>query len=235
MIMRKLIYRILARASPTVLYLIGQIKVFKILAIELGQWRSIKEDVPVDKDGNSIPWYTYPAIEYLKRLDVSDKSVFEWGSGNSSLFWAMRAKEVISIESDIKWFNFVSKNRLSNQKVILLERENEYTGVILSQDKVFDIIVIDGIYRCECSKSAVKCLSEGGLIVLDNSDWCPGATTVLRESGLTQIDFSGFGPANSYAWTTSLFLSRSFFNSFCFNRSLQPIGGVAPSENWTIP
>ena len=27
--------------------------------------RTIDEKVCVDKDGNPIPWYTYPAIEYL--------------------------------------------------------------------------------------------------------------------------------------------------------------------------
>ena len=40
--------------------------------------RSIDDKVCVDKDGNPIPWYTYPAIEYLSQFDYSDKKIFEF-------------------------------------------------------------------------------------------------------------------------------------------------------------
>ena len=33
--------------------------------------RSIDEKVCLDRDGNPIPWYTYPAIEYLSQFDYS--------------------------------------------------------------------------------------------------------------------------------------------------------------------
>lgn len=66
--------------------------------------RTIDEKVCIDKDGNPIPWYTYPAIEYLSQFDYGDKKVFEFGCGNSSLFWAVRAQEVISIEDNPSWF-----------------------------------------------------------------------------------------------------------------------------------
>lgn len=225
MIMRKIILRILAKLIPRAVR--AQLKSFKILAIDLGQWRSIKEERPVNKKGNPIPWYTYPAIEYLKRLNFSDKIIFEWGSGNSSLFWARRAREVMSIEDNKKWFNMVNKNKLGNQKIILIEKKNDYIKTILNQNKKFDIIVIDGKHRYECSKNAVKCLSEVGLIILDNSDWFPKTAKILREHNLIQVDFSGFGPVNSYTSTTSLFFSRNFdFKIPCFNQPLQPIGGV---------
>lgn len=35
--------------------------------------RSIDEKVCADKDGNPIPWYTYPAIEYLSQFDYGGK------------------------------------------------------------------------------------------------------------------------------------------------------------------
>ena len=43
--------------------------------------RSIDEKICLDKDGNPIPWYTYPAIEYLSQFDYSDKEIFEYGCG----------------------------------------------------------------------------------------------------------------------------------------------------------
>ena len=67
--------------------------------------RTIDEKVCIDKDGNPIPWYTYPAIEYLSQFDYSDKEIFEFGCGYSSMFWANRAKKVTSIEDNINWFS----------------------------------------------------------------------------------------------------------------------------------
>ena len=66
--------------------------------------RSIDEKVCLDRDGNPIPWYTYPAIEYLSQFDYTKKKIFEFGCGYSSLFWAKRAQLVISIEDNPKWF-----------------------------------------------------------------------------------------------------------------------------------
>mgnify|MGYP000216046892 CR=1 FL=1 len=66
--------------------------------------RSIDEKVCADKDGTPIPWYTYPAIEYLSQFDYGGKRVFEYGCGYSSLFLAERAAKVISIEDNPEWF-----------------------------------------------------------------------------------------------------------------------------------
>ena len=64
---------------------------------DFGIKRTIDEKVCVDRDNNPIPWYTYPAIEYISQFDYTDKTVFEFGCGYSSMFWAKRAKKVISI------------------------------------------------------------------------------------------------------------------------------------------
>ena len=41
--------------------------------------RTIDEKVCVDRDGNPLPWYTYPAIEYLSQFDYGEKTIFEDG------------------------------------------------------------------------------------------------------------------------------------------------------------
>ncbi len=65
-----------------------------------------------------------------------------------------------------------------------------------------------------CAKVAVEILNthaqEGAMIILDNADWHRGCARFLREQGLIEIDFHGFGPINCYTWTTSIFLSRNF-------------------------
>ena len=44
-----------------------------------GYDRSLRERSCVDKDGNAVPWMTYPAIEYLSQFDFSENTLFEWG------------------------------------------------------------------------------------------------------------------------------------------------------------
>ena len=130
--MRRIILKILKELIPRNLKM--SLRNYKILAIDIGQYQSIKKKIPIDKEGNPIPWYTYSMIEYLKRFDFSNKSVFEWGCGNSSFFWAKRAEEVISIEDDKKWFDIMNKSKLSNQKIIFFEKKNDYIKAILNQN-----------------------------------------------------------------------------------------------------
>ena len=49
------------------------------------------------------PWMTFPAIELLDRHLRTGARVFEWGGGGSTLFFARRASEIITIENDADW------------------------------------------------------------------------------------------------------------------------------------
>jgi hypothetical protein len=64
------------------------------------------------------------------------------------------------------------------------------------------------------------------MIVLDNSERYPGTTAALRAGGFFQMDFSGFGPINAYAWTTSLFMRAEQRLQQGFTPP-RPIGGMA--------
>lgn len=97
---------------------------FKTLSKTYNQYRSITNWECIDSNNNPIPWYTYPSIEYLSNLDFSNKRVLEWGSGNSSLFWAKRAKEVVSIENDQTWFDMINSKKLNNQSIYLQNADN---------------------------------------------------------------------------------------------------------------
>lgn len=204
---------------------------YRILSLEYGQWNSIKRNMCVDAQKNPIPWYTYPAIEYLKQFDMRDKTIFEFGSGNSSLFWAQRAKEIISVEDNLKWYEIVCSNKLENQEIILEEQKEGYISHILTLNDQFDLIVIDGKHRYDCSKNAVKCLRDGGMIILDNSDWFPKTSKYLRDKDLIEVDFSGFGPINNYTWTTSIYLTRNF--GFTTTNSIQPLHSIGSIKQYS--
>lgn len=183
----------------------------------------------IDAAGEPLPWYTYPAIEYLRQLDFSRARVFEWGSGGSSLYWGARCKELVSVERNREWFERVSEAAPSNVTVIHVEDDPDYANEI-TRHGLFDVIVIDGEQRRNCAAAALHHWASGGLIILDNSDWYTLAATYLRKQGLVQVDLSGFGPINDYTWSTSVFFRGEF--KFEPRAERLPMHGVGALQNF---
>lgn len=178
----------------------------------------------MDAAGKEIPWFTYPAIEYLEQLDFSGKSVFEFGAGNSSLFWGRRAARVVSVEHDRGWYERLRPRLPAGHALHLVEDPAAYPQTLAGRPEEFDVVVIDGIERRACCAPAVSRLRRGGLVILDNSDWHHRCAALLRDAGLLEVDFSGFGPVNGYTWTTSLFFHREF--AFRAREAHQPRHGI---------
>lgn len=185
-----------------------------------GYYETLQSGKPVDVDGNCLPWFTYPAIEYLKQLDLSKKTVLEWGCGYSSLFFAQRVSFIDSIEDDSNWYNEI-KGKLPVNAALHLVTEANYVSIAESLGKKYDIIIIDAKHRDECAKIACNYLNEGGIIIIDNSDWFKVSSKIIRDNDLIEVDFHGFGPINDYTWTTSIFFSRS--------AKIKPIDDLQPS------
>lgn len=174
--------------------------------------------------GMEVPWFTYPAIEYLNQFDYSALHVFEYGSGDSTLFWNNRAKKVLSVEH-----RAVYVEKLKEFKVIHATKKKEY---VESLNEEFDIIIIDGKNRLECAKQAAKFIKkDSGLIILDNSERYPAVCNLLKEqTNFIQVDFHGMGPSKSESWTTSLFLARNINLKPLENQPVRPINGIRPAR-----
>ena len=197
---------------------------------QLWGWeRSFHEKRPVDGNGVPIPWYTYPAIEFLRSLDLRDRRIFEYGCGNSSLFLAGLAREVVSVENDPLWAQEVRQKRTPNLTIITAVDKGAYVSAPLTAGGVFDIVVVDGRHRKECALLACDVVSPQGMIIFDNADWYPSACDALRSSGWFQVDFSGLGPINPYAWTTSVFLHATV--NFQRAKGVLPVGGNPAGAN----
>ncbi len=187
----------------------GQID--KLVDKVYGFRKSYENSMSIDGDDNPIPWMTYPFISYLSQLDLSQCDVFEWGSGNSTLYFAKKAKTVTSIESNSEWYDYVKSSKPENAELNLVDMEN-YAKIIKIKNKKYNIISIDGdiFRRFECAYYAVDFLKEGGMIILDNSDWLENTTSFLRSRDLIQIDFAGLVPIKDFISCTSIFLRRDF-------------------------
>lgn len=177
--------------------------------LETSGWlNSVYLNKPVNKETKPIPWYTYPAIEFIENKINSDFQIFEYGSGNSSLWWAERVAKVISIESDASWFDYIKENMPSNVELHLLEGDLEYASAINSyEDRYFDVIIVDGINRNQCVEFASTKVKDEGFIIFDNTDDRKHAEGVnkLLESGFVRIDFYGMIPSYLYKNCTSIF------------------------------
>ncbi len=206
-------------------------KFIEIWQNEFAVERSIDEKLCQDKDGKPLPWYTYPAIEYLSQFDYSRKKIFEYGCGYSSMFWAERAEKVVSIEDNFEWHARWQKEFQHPCLEIRWRDEGEiYENAIFEDDALYDVIVVDGKRRAECAKAAIVKLASDGMIILDDSDRINtsqeyvDAVKALRQADLIQVDFYGFCPMNNYTKTTSLFLRRDF--NFESLYKVQPINGI---------
>lgn len=207
-----------------------QLASFRILSSGYGHYKTIKNWKCIDSNDNAIPWYTYPAIEYLNNLDFSEKIIFEYGSGYSSIYWSKKSKSVVSVEHDREWIEKLKSSYSSNQTIIVKNDDPEYEKAIVETGKKFDVIIIDGLRRVECSRVVKDYLNDGSgegfMIILDNSDWYKETSRYLREElDLIEIDFHGFGPINATTSTTSIFLSRNF--NFKPINNIQPVFSIA--------
>jgi hypothetical protein len=214
------------------------VRVARSLWFEYAHLKTVARRSCIDAAENPVPWYTYPAIEYLKQLDFSGRSVFEYGSGNSTLFWASVAGRVVSVEDDEKWHAIVAPQLPAHCELVLETDVGAYGAVIQRYPEQFDVIVVDGAARgntrLNCSRLALRQLREGGMIILDNSDWLPESARALRDGGLIQVDMTGFAPISAQTQTTSFFLHRAF--NFTPRGSRQPLPGPgAPDRVWEYP
>ena len=138
--------------------------------------RSMNEKVCIDRDGNPIPWYTYPAIEYLSQFDYSQKKIFEFGTGYSSMYWAKRAQKVISIEDKPEWFEKFQKE-FSAVKALA-------TG---------GMVILDDSDRINTSLeyfNAVKALKDANLLQVDFYGFCPMNNYTKTTSVFFSRDFN---------------------------------------------
>lgn len=204
-------------------YTLKALEAWQTVADALGWKRSFQKGRPLDGEGRPIPWYTYPAIEFIRGLRLNECRVFEYGSGNSSIFWAQRVSEISAVENNPAWADEVRSQNIENLKVITSIGREDYVKAPFSVGGTFDIVIVDGRYRKDCAGIAVDVVGDDGMIIFDNADWYPEACELIRSKDWYQIDFTGLGPINSYVWTTAVFIKSS--NKLGRDSSFKPSGG----------
>lgn len=209
----------------------------------LASWKkSFIEGFCYDDDDHEIPWYSYGAIDFIKKF-VNDKHhIFEFGCGSSTLFYANRASQVVSLESNDIWLkiikeklyqqnfqatnfseknlefdnNFNSQNFYYNSHKVNLNFINNaindcrYENFCKNYSQKFDIIVIDSLKRHLCAINSFCCLSDNGIIILDDSQRPNYQKTInfLVEKNFKKLDFIGIAPGQLTIKNTSIFIKN---------------------------
>jgi len=176
---------------------------------EDGWFRSVKENRCLDAEGNPLPWMTYPAIDFLKTRIGKEMSVFEYGCGESTLWWSKRVKEVTSVENDKFWYGNIAARIPENVNLLHIDLEygGSYSSKISEYKNCFDIIVIDGRDRINCARNCLGALKTDGVIIWDNSDRqeYESGYNFLYDNGFRKIEFAGFSPIVNIKSETGVF------------------------------
>jgi len=175
----------------------------------IGWFKAFDTHQAVDGNGLPIPWVTYSFIDFIKPRLTKEMSIFEYGSGNSTLFYAKNVRRVVSVEHDKAWHAKIVKQKAENAEMIFceLDKAGLYSKKAASLDEKFDVIIVDGRDRVNCCKFGIEGLTPTGVIVLDDSERenYNEARTFLKQQGFKEISFSGISPGLFYEKSTSVF------------------------------
>ncbi len=133
-----------------------------------GLARSYRENRPVDAAGEPLPWLNYSMIRLLDERLHDGLRVFEYGSGYSTLYFAARVHSVTSVEHVGEWVAELGRFLPAN---VALEAVGPGPDYIQAPTKhnPFDVVLVDGLDRVDCVKTALTAITAGGVIILDDT------------------------------------------------------------------
>jgi hypothetical protein len=207
---------------------------FTLLSEDLGLRRSADTNESKLGNGAPVPMMSFALIEYLNGLDLGAFDVLEIGGGLSTDYWVAHARNVTTLDTDASW---VKQTADRNRSAAVEYVAGSLPERIAAFDRKFGIIVIDpSANRLACARAALAKLDAGGFMILDNSDWYPNTSKVLRDADLIEIDFHDFRPCHHFRATASIYLTPGFRPKPKGARlPLSPIGGKQIALNgWDI-
>ena len=161
----------------------------------------------VSKRLEPIPWYTYPCIAFLEGRSFSEDRILEFGGGQSSIWWGLRATKVVTFEGNdpifspsFEWAQELRKKLPNNVELHEVSMQSADTCfqqvkevLDAKPDLKYDVIIIDGLFRKQMVPIALDYLSDEGMIVVDNAEGDELFESFLG-SGYSKVEFYGYAP-----------------------------------------
>ena len=161
-----------------------------------GLLRSFRERRPVDAAGRPLPWINYPAIRLLDERLRPEHTVFEYGAGYSTFYFAAGCAAVTTVEHDPAWFEEVQREAPDHVELLHRTAGPGYWNAAVDTGETYDLILIDGLERARCLASAVDALSAGGVVLLDDShrEAYRAAVQACCDAGFRTLRMAGAKP-----------------------------------------
>jgi len=175
----------------------------------------LSRKLPID---HGMPWWSFRAIERADTL-MNGKTIFEYGTGGSTLRFAKTAKRIVSVEDHPEWASVV-QNRLdkagiSNVEIRLLPFDFRNPTNFESSDYIaavdgarWDVVIIDGQdwtfrERVACFRRAEPLMGPNSIIVVDDF-W--RYRELLRSNRATSVEiYESVGPSRFGVTSTAFF------------------------------
>jgi SAM-dependent methyltransferase len=159
----------------------------------------------INRTGEPIPWCTYSFLHFIETRLASPMRIFEFGCGNSTLYYAQRVSEIIAVEHDEQWAEVITTKLKPPSHVIYKPSGAAYIDEI-KQHGLFDIVIVDGICRQETVNVILTALKHDGVIIWDNSDRFDFAAgyEVLKAHRFRELPFQGIAPITFVMSKTSI-------------------------------
>jgi hypothetical protein len=188
-----------------------------LFSLGSGHFRSSFKKAAVSRKGDPIPWYTYPCIEFLRHRSYRNKVIVEFGGGQSTLWWASKARHVVTFEGDKGWYDELNRTMPPNVDLFLVSMDNRQTCIAEIEETLssscfgrFDVIIIDGLYREQLMDTARQLMTPESVIICDDSEGY-GFYEGFKGSGLNRVDFFGYKPGVVLPNCTSIFFGNHSF------------------------
>lgn len=154
---------------------------------------------------DAYPWFAFGAIGYLEKFLSPKMRLLEYGSGYSTLWFAQRVGEVVSVERSNEWLSEVQaatrRWKLANVSLIHFSGLGDVKGELATDAgreaeirsyldcahavrESFDVVVVDDICRNEVVPAAIDWVKPGGILVLDDSERVAYAPAIERLDAL---------------------------------------------------
>lgn len=178
-----------------------------------GHLKSSLKMKAVNKSGSPLPWFTYPAIDFLNARDLSGLSILEFGGGQSSLFWAGKSKSVLTFEDDEVWAAEIKAKAPENLEVVLLLSKDNLQAssvrkTLQERNNKYSVIIIDGLARASMVGVAFDYIESDGVIICDNSEGYGFFQAWQKHKGFLRADFYGHAPGVYHPHCTSFLFSK---------------------------
>lgn len=185
---------------------------------QLGFGLSVLHERGLVRDPNALdaadcrPLLTWPFLDFLDSLELSQESALELGAGNSTLWLQQRFQRVRSFETNPEWQAALSRHVAGNVELCLVELPTLEAADIEYREESFVFVDFAGKRTRFLKHFLARCGDRRpSAVVLDNADWYRNGAEVLTGHGYREIPFHGFKSGQSFVSCTSLFIDPTRF------------------------